>query len=230
VSTLTRIYSPTRPVYIDVRFDYHRERRYYTTQWNYSLDFKIYDRPGTNDYEKRRSEKGWKSIAYGSYDDCGRSGKKWVKVENAELCLEENDVKGVYEALWGPLDDIQGDDEEEKEMDRRSKMVDTVRVLMAAVGLGYSIAIEDDEEDDPDGVFMLEGLSDRWFARGVRKACGFQLGKDAEDEKKSLAEQEAGSDHPDEDDSEDDDSEMYGEEGEAEDDSEDDCGKSIFTM
>ena len=68
-------------------------------------------------------------------------------------------------------------------------MVNTVRVLMAADGTGYTIAIDDEEEDDTCDVFILEGLSDRWFARGVRKACGFQLTKDPEDEKKGLVEQ-----------------------------------------
>jgi len=36
-----------------------------------------------------------------------------VKVEAAKLDLEEDDVKDVYEVLWGPLDNIQGDDEDE---------------------------------------------------------------------------------------------------------------------
>ena len=191
MTTLTRIYSPTRPVYIDVRFNYHRRPRYYSTEWDYGLKFKIYSRPGTNDYEiKSYYGNGWRSIAYGSYDNCGRSVKKWVKVENAELDLGEDDVKDVYEALWGPLDGAQGDNGDEQEMDRKRKMVNTVRVLMAAVGIGYAIAIDDNEQDDAGDVFMLEGLSDRWFARGVRKACGFQLTKDPENGKKGLAEQE----------------------------------------
>ena len=186
MTTSTRIYSPTQPVYIDIHFFYEcRPRR----AWGYSLKFKIYSRPGTNDF-KPYSRNGWSSIAHGSYSHYDRSGKKWVKVENTALDLGEDDVKQVYEALWGPLDDIRGDDEDKQEMDRRRKIVDAVRVLLAAVGIGYDIAINDDEEDDPCDVYMLEGLSDRWFARGVRKACGFQLKNDLENEKKRLAERE----------------------------------------
>lgn len=171
-------------------------------EWHYTLGFKIYNRPGTNDYrppeirkfEQGRvdgaySENGWRSIAYGFFDDCGRYGKKWVRVENAKFSLGEDDVKDAYEALWGPLDDIQGDDGG-KEMNRRKKMVNTVHVLMAAAGIRYIIAIKDDEQDDAGRVWMLEGLYDRWFARGVRKACGFQLTEDPENEKIGLQERE----------------------------------------
>jgi hypothetical protein len=166
-------------------------------EWYYTFGFKIYNRPGTNDYhpseikkfedgrfDRAYSGNGWRPIAYGLYDGCGNYRKRWVRVENAKFVMGEDDVKDVYEALLGPLYD---DDEE---MDRRSKMVNTVRVLMAAVGIGYTIAIDDDEWDDMSRVFMLEGLGDRWFARGVRKACGFQLTEDPENEKKGLLEQE----------------------------------------
>jgi len=129
-----------------------------------------------------------------------------VKVEDANFDLEEADVKDVYEVLWGPLDVIQGDDDAEKTTDRRSKMVNTVRVLLAAVGIGYAIAITDDGQDDAEDIFILEGLSDRWFARGVRKACGFQLKRDPENEKRGIVEREemnrissAGKDNSDED-------------------------------
>lgn len=224
MTTLTRIYSPTRPVYIDVHFQYHCRSRYDSVEWYYTLGFKIYNHPGTNDYhpseikkfergcfDRAYSGNGWRSIAYGFYDDCDDYREDWVKVENARFVLGEDDVKDVYEALWGPLDDIQGDDEEE-EMERRSKMVNTVRVLMAAACIGYVIAIEDDERDEAGQSFMLEGLSDRWFARGVRKACGFQLANDPENEKERLKEREEemkGDDDDDEFDS--DDERMYNE-------------------
>jgi hypothetical protein len=185
------------------------------------LGFKIYNRPGTNDYhpseirkvengrfDRGYSGNGWRSIAYGFYDDCGDYGKKWVKVENAKFDLGEDDVRDAYEALWGPLDDIHGDDDnddddDDEEMDRRIKMVDTVRILMAAAGIGYTFAIDDDERDNA-GVYMLEGLGDRWFARGVRKACGFQLTEDPEDAKRALAAQEEEMTRNDDEDEEDD--------------------------
>lgn len=174
-----------------------------------------------NDYKVLRSNSGngWRSIACGSYSHYGRSGKKWVKVEDTAFDLGEDDVKQAYEALWGPLDDIRGDNENKQEVDRRSKMVDTICVLLAAVGIGYDIAISDDEEDDPCDVYMLEGLSDRWFARGVRKACGFQLKSDPENEKKRLAEREKAMNRVEEDGAEEDD---FNEDEDANSDPEDD--------
>jgi hypothetical protein len=117
VTTLTRIYSPTRPVYIDVHFHYHCRSRCYSIEWYYTFGFKIYNRPGTNDYhpseirkfengrfDRAYSGNGWRSIAYGFFDDCGDYGEKWVRVENAKFVMGEDDV---YEALWGPLDDME---------------------------------------------------------------------------------------------------------------------------
>ena len=110
-------YSPTRPVYIDVHFQHHCRSRYDSVEWHYTLGFKIYNRPGIKDYRPSESKKfensrfdrahsgnGWRSIAYGFYDDCGDYRKEWVRIENAKFVLGEDDVKDVYEALWGPLE------------------------------------------------------------------------------------------------------------------------------
>ena len=56
----------------------------------------------------------------------------------------------------------------------------TVRLLFAAVVISYKVACKDGERDEGSYRFGLEGLSDRWMARGIRTACGLQLSGDPE--------------------------------------------------
>jgi hypothetical protein len=65
--------------------------------------------------------------------------------------------------------------------ERRCQLVNNIRLLLAGVGIDYRSgfkACNGDEEDDRGEMWMLEGLSDRWFARGMRAACGLQLKDD----------------------------------------------------
>lgn len=187
------------PIYVDVHFQYRYRPHDDAIEWFYSLGFKVHKHPSTNDYNPPELKKfedgrfdgaytshGWRPIAYGFYDDCGEDCRKWRKVECADFQLTGDGVKEAYEALWGPLKEVPNDDEEDEDVEadiwtRRKTMVDTVRVLLAAVGIGYDIAVDDEEEDQPSCEFTLEGLNDRWFAKGVRAACGLQLENDLAD-------------------------------------------------
>ena len=191
MTTLTRIYSPTRPTYVDVHFTYHSRSRSQSIEWCYKLGFKIYSRPGSSDYapsilrrfesgsfDDAYSSDGWRPIAYGYYDDeQGWSGRQWKRVEEANFSLGSNDVQDIYKALWGPLEELPRSSgaTNKATLKHRRALVNTVRVLLGAVGIDYVIAITDGEVDNSRSSFALEGSSDRWFARETRKACGFQL-------------------------------------------------------
>ena len=88
----------------------------------------------------------------------------------------------IHEALWGPLEELPDDADDWRQEERRRELVNNVRILLAAVGIDYEVACNDVEGDDSGRMWMLEGLSDRWFARGIRRACGFQLKEDPESE------------------------------------------------
>ncbi|KAF8974288.1 hypothetical protein BDZ97DRAFT_1772827 [Flammula alnicola] len=195
VKTLTRIYSPTKPTYVDVHFDYHCRSRMNSIEWYYKLGFKIYTRLGVSDYhpasltrfergsfESAYSSDGWRPIAYGFFDDMGEYGRHWKRVERSEFKLGHDDILDVYEALCGPLEDLPDDADEATRDGRRRELVNIVRLLLGAVGIDYRIACTDDGRDDARRPYMLEGLSDRWVARETRKACGFQLERDPEEE------------------------------------------------
>lgn len=224
VSTLTRVYSPTKPTYIDVHFTYHCRSRYYEIEWYYKLGFKIYTRPAAGDYhpdlktfergsfEGAHSSNGWRPIAYGFYDDTGEYGRNWKRIEQANFKLGQEDVLDIHEALWGTLEDLPDDADKSKEEKRRRELVNSVRILLAAVGIDYEVACKDNEGDDSGRVWMLEGLSDRWFARGIRRACGFQLKDDPDAEargRQEKAEMWRGDDDEDDEDDEDYDSDGF---------------------
>jgi hypothetical protein len=105
------------------------------------------------------------------------------------LELWDDGVLDVFEVLFGPIDKPPVDDEAATLAYRR-KLVLSVRFLFAAVGIDYRVACTDDEEDERPDDYMLEGISDKWVARGIRKACGFQLKNDPEEEKRGQEERE----------------------------------------
>jgi len=137
---------------------------------------------------------GWRSISWGYYDTSNANfGKNWRRVERGEVDLYEEGVQDICEALFGNLSALAVDADHSAKVERRRKLVISVRLLLASVGIDYEIGCEDAEEDKtPGGEFgairrgpiklrwQLEGLQDKWVARGVRKACGFQLNRDPE--------------------------------------------------
>ncbi|KAF9534858.1 hypothetical protein CPB83DRAFT_924174 [Crepidotus variabilis] len=177
-----------------------RRRALYSIDWSYKFGLKIFREPGTDDYKAKElsqfesgsfgdshNSNGWQPISYGYYDnEIGWKGDRWKREERAKYRLRSQDVHDVYEALWGPLEDLPEDAEGEVTLQYRRKLVNTVRILLAAVGLKYDIACSegDDGFDSGPRKWMLEGLTDEWFARETRKACGVQLLGDPVNEEK----------------------------------------------
>ncbi|KAJ6491659.1 hypothetical protein C8R47DRAFT_436296 [Mycena vitilis] len=218
VSTLTRIYSPSRPVYIDVHFLYHCRMRYNHLEWHFSLGYKIHNRPQGRGPAKElpadlnvkalkedlggglanmHVNKGWRSIAWATWDDLGGRNFGQRRVEQRSCDLYDEGIADIHEALFGPLPAPDG----ESDLARRKASVNAVRLLLAAVGIDYEIACEEDEDDAAPSrehqdskqghiPWMLCGLSDDWMAREVRKACGFQLARDPVQEAAGDAERE----------------------------------------
>ncbi|KAJ7496656.1 hypothetical protein FB451DRAFT_1119558 [Mycena latifolia] len=206
VSTISRIYSPSRPTYVDVRLLYHCRMRSSSLEWHFSIGYKIYtrpqglgpakERPADLDIKKLKAEfggglanmhvnKGWRSIAWATWDDLGGRNYGQRRVEERSCDLYDEGIVDLHEALFGALPDA--------EKARRMASVNVVRLLLAAVGIDYEIACEEDEEDVPPGMdqkdtkqghieWMLCGLSDHWLGREVRRACGFQLARDPVEE------------------------------------------------
>ncbi|KAH7930122.1 hypothetical protein BV22DRAFT_1055824 [Leucogyrophana mollusca] len=213
VDTLVRFYSPSAPVYIDVHLFYHSRSRLYNIEWSYSLGYRIHRRPSPTPadaaaiakelnpgIQTMHTRNGWRSISWGLFDDSnGNYGPNWRRIEDGEVDLYEDAVLDIYEAIFGKPIESADPGNAEAEIERRRKLVRAVQLLLASVGVGYEIACDDEETDEgyPYGFggggpkkirWTLEGLSDRWFARGVRKACGFQLKKDPEGEIKGKQE------------------------------------------
>lgn len=187
---LVRIYSLATPKYVDVHIKYHCRSRLYEIEWYYSIGYKIYNRisglpsdyrePSTNGPPPFwHSRGGWQSICWGYFDDSGNYGRNWRRNEVADMGLHEEGVIDVHEVLFGPIEMPLSKDAEAVLAYRR-KLVTTVRLLLAAVGVDYGVACTDEEKDGRPYHYMLEGLGDQWVPRGIRAACGFQLSGDAE--------------------------------------------------
>ena len=187
---LVRIYSRAAPKYIDVHIKYHCRSRMYSIEWFYSLGYSIHNRiSGEPASYLEPSEDGppsvWHTrgglqlICWGYYDDDGSYGHRWHRIEVAEMGLHEDGVLDVHEALFGPINTPPSDNADAV-LEYRRKLIATARLLFAAVGISYAVACTDEETDERPDDYTLEGLGDKWVARGIREACGFQLSKDAE--------------------------------------------------
>ncbi|KAF9534856.1 hypothetical protein CPB83DRAFT_843060 [Crepidotus variabilis] len=81
-TTHTRLYSPTKPVYVDVYMAFIYRHYGDSAEWSYKLGFKVYQEPALEDYHPEVLEKfskrspsnafnadTWYSIAYAFFDD-----------------------------------------------------------------------------------------------------------------------------------------------------------------
>ncbi|KAH0833948.1 hypothetical protein J3R83DRAFT_11144 [Lanmaoa asiatica] len=192
----------------------------YEIEWYYSLGYRIYNRisgsptayhdPSIDGPPSMwHSRGGWQSICWGYYDDeNGNYGRRWRRIEVAEMGLHEEGVLDVYEALFGPIDTPPNDNADAL-LEYRRKLVATVRLLFAAVRLRYEVACADGERDEGPREYMLEGLVDKWVARGIREACGSQLSGDAEAAERGSKERELEADSEGGDDDDDDDEDGF---------------------
>ena len=117
-------------------------------------------------------------------------------MEVAGVGLYEQGVLDVHEALFGPIE-TPPDEDVEAQLAYRRKLVATCRLLLAALGINYEVACTDEEQDDRPRDFMLEGLGDKWVARGIRAACGFQLSGDPEAARRGQEERKEEATHED---------------------------------
>ena len=195
---------------MDVHLRYHHRMRYYEVEWHYSLGYKLYKRPKPDapDAKALRAElgkglqdmhirNGWRSVCWGLYSqDDGNFGKRWRRIEEKDFLMDEDGLMDIHEAMFGPTESLSEDADEEAKLERRKALVRTFKLMLAAVGIQYKIACTDDEEDESPGLmgsrtgpskieWFLEGIpDDHWIARGARKAAGFQLSYDPENEVK----------------------------------------------
>jgi hypothetical protein len=185
---------------------YHCRMRIDHLEWHFSLGYKIHTRPKARGPAKEmpadldvkalkdelggglanmHTNKGWRSIVWATWDDLGGRNYGQRRVEQRSCDLYDEGIVDLHEALFGPLPEPVGG----SDLARRQASVNVVRLLLAAVGIDYEIACEEDEDDAPPGrdqqdikqghiEWMLCGLTDNWMAREVRRACGFQLTRD----------------------------------------------------
>ncbi|CAA7259704.1 unnamed protein product [Cyclocybe aegerita] len=79
------------------------------------------------------SSNGWRPIAYAFFDDTGEYGSRWKRVEQSAFKLGYEEVVDIYEALYGPLEDLPDDASEETKIEQRRKLVNVVRLLLGAL-------------------------------------------------------------------------------------------------
>ncbi|OAX34356.1 hypothetical protein K503DRAFT_774637 [Rhizopogon vinicolor AM-OR11-026] len=203
VDSFVRIYSLASPTYIDVHLRYYCRPRYSEVEWFYTLGYKIQRRPpgkaaNVSAIKKEfiegpppivHTRNGWQTLCWGYFDDSnGNYGSNWRCIELGEVEMNQEGAVDVYETLFGELEKPAIGSK--AELAYRRSLVRGMRLLLAAAGISYEVACTNDEMDRRPRDYMLEGLSDKWVARGIRNACGFQLKRDAEEARKGAQKRE----------------------------------------
>ncbi|CAA7259703.1 unnamed protein product [Cyclocybe aegerita] len=128
--------------------------------------------------EHAHSYNGWRPIAYAYFEEVSNY-RNSTTVEHSGFKMTGNDVVDLHEALWGPVKGLSDGANEEEKVKQHTHLVDTVRVLLAAVGVDYEVACTEGEEDFLCSTWQLEGVVDK--ERGARTP-GMRKVDDYEDE------------------------------------------------
>ncbi|PSR72953.1 hypothetical protein PHLCEN_2v11190 [Hermanssonia centrifuga] len=204
VDVHSRIYSPTRPAAVDVSFTYWHKTRWESVEFNcevrYSIINPIKKKGPSNLSNSMRGSNMLFKMALDSFPP----GRRWYPSYITGWGLTGPDVDAIHLALFGPVG-FPGN-----VVDK----VDTVRLLLAAVGIPFRVAREEGGADRQNpgrvGAVEWEWDYDDWIGFNIRKACGVPLQRDAGWRPKIIN----GSEYEDEDEDDED-------EGEGEGDSED---------
>jgi len=205
---LHRVYSPMSPSYMDVHLVYRSKPMNGWTDWSYALGYKLHVTPSANaasiSHIKKElvghvshihSQHGWRPLVWGLYDggDDHNLRRLIGNVELGEVGLTHEDTLNICEFFFGTTEDMDEDNEEWPDIiNFRTKLVWSIRMLFAFVGIGYRVACADTESDVTplDWYWLprwtLEGTPNTWVARGIRRACGFQLTRDKRQEAEFL--------------------------------------------
>lgn len=178
------LYSPTHPSSVDVYFAYHRITHLEFIEFDCRLMYRLHapllpsDRslnvPAPNT-APRAGVDGWRLMFEVGFADLPPSDEEWKPVDQTEWGLTTSDLDAIRIALFGaPPSTWDG-----------VGNLDVVRLLMAAVGIPFGVATEEDDEDtdgqDPAevGTILWELDHEQWIALNIRKVCGVPLERDA---------------------------------------------------
>ncbi|KAA1478796.1 hypothetical protein DENSPDRAFT_717052 [Dentipellis sp. KUC8613] len=207
---LTRIHSPIFPHAVDVHLFYSSHIGGFTSSLMYALGFRILATPAPpqgqylpkhQEVDKMHTARGWKQFGWFFIDE--------HESEHSACPVVRADLQRVHEVLFGAADSGNG-------LGARVSLRATARLLLASVGIKYTIAMTDQEksrgDDEQTGGMLrhlLGGEKPGISASHLRKICGIAplKGDDMADLTKvqvTAPEDDFGDDYDDEDDDDDD--------------------------
>jgi hypothetical protein len=191
---VTRIHSPISASSVDLRFVYTFSQGYTSVAWRYALGMRLNPSPQAPQSPRSREhclasdmnrKDGWQQVVwYYLYEpkDTRRSGWDALAYEDAGMVypgtppgdeerskfeMKPEDLRAAHELLFG----------HNTELSRRISKKDTLRLLLAAVGMPFHIATHEGEKDGYEGVidevnFRLGGEKPGITAADLRRVLG----------------------------------------------------------
>ncbi|EJD38302.1 hypothetical protein AURDEDRAFT_116564 [Auricularia subglabra TFB-10046 SS5] len=177
----TRIYSLRQPGAVDVKIHFWYKPRYYTVEWCVRVTYRVHDNLAADGIEK----KSWTHLLYCGLEDTDKSGRieRWNPREDKRFGLRGADTRSIRRILFG---------------DAGVSLVDTVRLLLASVGIyiKFRVESEGDEEKTEEEIRYDATNRDtfkwvqsttkyslfdaRWLGVQIRRACTAAIPSDAD--------------------------------------------------
>ncbi|KAJ7155034.1 hypothetical protein C8R46DRAFT_1116869 [Mycena filopes] len=189
----SRIYSPTNPAAVDVYLEYHYRTRYESVEFYcniyYRVDATVADAEvnfTTPDGPRRMH--GFHSLLEMGLADMP-PGRRWRAIDERTFHISKSKAQTLHSMLFGDMSDVNSDEDATSDSEHNSESQPTaladkisvremLRLLLASVGISFSVASDPDDSDDEDeytmGDLRWEGLegSEQWLGSKIRAVAG----------------------------------------------------------
>lgn len=177
IEVYSRIHSPSKPTAVDISFIYHHRTHQNRVEFYCHVFFKIADPITSTKHDRPRTRtQDWARLfEMGTYSDSDESAprRRWHPIIQTTWGLDAHQIDRIRAALFGDEATCPAN-----AVDR----VDTVRLLLASVGIPYRVARTEGEEDAQDSrcarAVSWEWEHDDWIGLNIRRACGMLLQRD----------------------------------------------------
>lgn len=202
---MTRLYSPKLPNSVDVFYYYLSQSRYNTVDWDVRIRVRL-NKPVKKNLDLPQSAFAmscsgeWFPLLDLSYDESSYGRRHWNPIEDRSIGLRKADLERIHKALWGEIDLAESDEELEVNPSdatmgsedtapsiplinpaEKIKMLHTVNLLFASVGIGLKVARTKKGHDEFRNKYIQWALTDsEWFGVNMRKVAGCPLPRDKE--------------------------------------------------
>ncbi|KAJ7148095.1 hypothetical protein C8R43DRAFT_1069157 [Mycena crocata] len=172
---LSRIYSPTKPAAVDVYLEYHYRTRYSSVEFHCNMYYRTHAAITDAKLDLTQPRGSGKMNGFRTFFEMGLADvpprRRWRAIDERDFGVLEPQARALHRILFGEPAGAES-------LAEQVSVRETLRLLLASVGIGFYAAENDEDSVNLDGFLMAdlrwEGLdgSERWLGRNLRRVAG----------------------------------------------------------